>query len=257
MNWFVEIFNYPIFWVLLILFILISIFYKNFRGFIGEFWVKLELNKLPKSQYIILNNILIKSKNGTHQIDHIVISRFGIFVIETKNYYGLITGNAFSKKWIQHLGKNEYYFNNPIHQNYGHIKALEEILDLDENIFISIICIYNQATVKVNAKNVTQLDFINNLIKSYKKEILFANLNEIRNKIEENNILDKKIRKEHVKNIKSNVKRIEKNENEMICPKCGGKLIERTGKYGKFIGCSNYPKCKFTMKSNTKREHNS
>lgn len=43
----------------------------------------------------------------------------------------------------------------------------------------------------------------------------------------------------------------------MICPKCGGKLIERTGKYGKFIGCSNYPKCKFTMKLNTKREHNS
>jgi len=31
-----------------------------------------------------------------------------------------------------------------------------------------------------------------------------------------------------------------------ICPKCSGKLMERTGKYGKFLGCSNYPKCKYT-----------
>ena len=32
------------------------------------------------------------------------------------------------------------------------------------------------------------------------------------------------------------------------CPKCGGLLVERTGKYGIFIGCSNYPKCKYTEK---------
>lgn len=32
------------------------------------------------------------------------------------------------------------------------------------------------------------------------------------------------------------------------CPKCGGNLIERKGKFGKFYGCSNYPKCHFTKK---------
>lgn len=31
-----------------------------------------------------------------------------------------------------------------------------------------------------------------------------------------------------------------------LCPKCGGTLVERNGKYGTFIGCSNYPKCKYT-----------
>lgn len=30
------------------------------------------------------------------------------------------------------------------------------------------------------------------------------------------------------------------------CPKCGGKLVERCGKFGNFMGCENYPKCKFT-----------
>ena len=33
-----------------------------------------------------------------------------------------------------------------------------------------------------------------------------------------------------------------------VCPLCGGKLIMRNGKYGRFIGCSNYPKCKYTEK---------
>jgi DNA topoisomerase-1 len=33
-----------------------------------------------------------------------------------------------------------------------------------------------------------------------------------------------------------------------VCPKCGGKLIMREGKYGNFIGCSNFPKCRYTQK---------
>jgi restriction system protein len=37
-------------------------------------------------------------------------------------------------------------------------------------------------------------------------------------------------------------------EKRGICPKCGGSLVERSGKFGKFYGCSNYPKCDFTRK---------
>lgn len=244
----VGIFKQPIFWIFIILVILCAVFYKKFRGFMGEFWVRTKLNKLPRNNYTVLNNIMIRTQDGTtHQIDHIVISRFGIFVIEMKNYFGLITGNEYNDKWIQYLGKNKYYFNNPIHQNYGHIKALKEILNLDENKFISIICISNQASLKVNAKNVTQLDYLDDFIKSYENEILNINLNEIKDKIEARNITDKTIRQIHVQNIKNNIKENEKKEKEMICPKCGGQLVERSGKYGKFIGCSNYPKCKYTQ----------
>lgn len=35
---------------------------------------------------------------------------------------------------------------------------------------------------------------------------------------------------------------------EKICPKCGGKMLLRRGKYGQFYGCSNYPECKYTEK---------
>ena len=121
---------------------------------------------------------------------------------------------------------------------------------MDNHKFISIICISNQANVKVTAKNVTQLDFLNGLIKSYNTEIIDENLVEIKNKIESGNISDKGARKEHVRNIKTTLKETENKIEDNICPKCGGKLVERNGKYGKFIGCSNYPKCRYIAKKN-------
>lgn len=35
-------------------------------------------------------------------------------------------------------------------------------------------------------------------------------------------------------------------ESKGVCPACGGKLVEKSGRYGKFIACSSYPKCKYT-----------
>ena len=236
----------PLFWLLMIFAILSTIFYKKLSGFMGEFWVRTELNKLPKDKYIVFNDIFIKSSKGTHQIDHIVISKFGIFVVEMKNYDGLITGDEYKDKWMQHLGRKKYYFNNPIYQNYGHIKALQEVLNLEESNFVSIVCISNRAKVRVKSKNVVQLDDINDFIKSFEKEIINTDLVETKELLEAKNIKDKSARKMHVRNIKSNIKDKEIKEKNMICPKCGNKLIERNGKYGEFIGCSNYPKCKYT-----------
>ena len=143
----------------------------------GEFWGKLELSKLPKDSYIVLNDIMIKDDNGTHQIDHLVLSKFGIFVIEMKNYYGLIKGKEFDNKWCQYLGKNKSYFLNPIHQNYGHIKALSNLLRIDEKNFISIVCFSNQAKLAVNCNTViTQLDYLKSKIVSF-NDLLIVKVN--------------------------------------------------------------------------------
>ena len=119
---------------------------------------------------------------------------------------------------------------------------------MDKKNFISIVCFSNQAILNINAKNITQLENINNLIKSYTEEVVTNNLSEIEHKLKLNNILDKEIRKNHIQNIKNTVKKNNEKEKNMICPRCGGNLVERNGKYGEFIGCSSYPKCKYTLK---------
>lgn len=235
--------------ILIVLCTILKIYYPKFRGIMGEFWVKLELGKLPKNKYIVFNDIMIKDEKGTHQIDHLVLSKFGIFVIEMKNYYGLIKGKEFDNKWCQYLGKNKSYFINPIHQNYGHIKSLSNLLKLDDKYFISVICFSNQAKVDVKSSSiVTQVDFLENEILKYNESIVDNDIKELANVIIDNNIEDKKSRKQHVEDIRIKVNNDRELENNMICPKCGNELVERNGKYGKFIGCSNYPKCKYIKK---------
>lgn len=107
--------------IVVIVSILAEIYYPKIIGFMREFWLKLELKKLPNNEYLLLNDIMVENEAGTNQIDHILISRYGMFVIEMKNYSGLIKGNSYNNKWSQHIGKYKKCFYNPIHQNYGHI----------------------------------------------------------------------------------------------------------------------------------------
>ncbi len=229
--------------------ILIDRLYPKFRGFMGEFWLKLKLSKLDKSKYMILNGVLIKDDNGTHQIDHIILSNYGIFVIEMKNYYGLIKGNERDYKWMQYLGKKKYSFKNPIHQNYGHVKSLSNLLNIDDKYFIPIVCFSDQVKLSVNTKSIViQLNNLKDIIygfTEFKNEFDVDKMHQI---IIGANIQDKTVRKEHVIKIKENININNELEVNMICPKCKGNLIKRTGKYGEFIGCSNYPKCRYIRK---------
>lgn len=246
---FKNILSSPSIILFIILCVLLKVYYPKIRGLMGEFWVKVELSKLSKDEYIVLNDIMIESNSKTYQIDHIVLSKYGIFVIEMKNYYGLITGSEYKDKWCQHLGKNKSYFLNPLHQNYGHVKALSDVLNIDVNNFISIICFSNQSKLKVDSKScVTYLDFLVKEIRKYDKEIVKEDIEEIKNNIIKLNIEDKQRRKSHVKDIRIKVKSDNEKSDNMICPKCGGQLLKRNGKYGVFIGCSNYPKCRFIKK---------
>lgn len=236
------------YWIILLLCILIIFTYKilgaKIIGWFGELWTKQELNKLPKDKYKILNNILIKVNDNTYQIDHVIVSSYGIFSIETKQYNGYITGNKYDKNWIRHEGKNKYYYTNPIRQNYGHVKALSSLLNIYESKIFNIVCIPSKARLKIEHDDeLVRVSAIINKIKSYNKKII-SNTDEIVKEIIKNNITNQNIKKEHIKNIKNNI--ITKDTND--CPKCGGKLVERNGKYGIFKGCSNYPKCKYTRK---------
>ena len=77
----------------------------------------------------LLNHITLSLKNRTTQIDHILVSRFGVFVIETKNYKGWIFANPRLATWTQVFFRKKFKFQNPIFQNILHVRAVEELLE--------------------------------------------------------------------------------------------------------------------------------
>ena len=187
------------------------------------------------------NNVLIKDQDKTYQIDHIVISKYGIFVIETKFYYGYIIGDEYKEKWLRKKGKSKIYFHNPIYQNYGHIKALAKLLNISETNFVSIICFSHTTKLNIKAKNaiITKIASLNKNILKHQTEII-KDTEPIINTIKNNNIISHKELKKHIKQIHT----ITNN----ICPNCGHKLVKKRSKYGYFIGCSNYPNCHYIKK---------
>ena len=100
----------PLIISILVLGLISAIFYKQIIGWFGEHWTKKALSKLPKTKYKIINNLLLSVNGLTHQIDHVIISQYGIFSIETKQYNGYITGSKYDKNWVRHAGKNKYYY---------------------------------------------------------------------------------------------------------------------------------------------------
>ncbi len=214
------------------------------KGRFGEYKVSSILSSLPRNEYRILNNVMLLSSKGTTQIDHIVVSVYGIFVIETKNYKGWITGGERSEQWTKNVYGKKYRFYNPLRQNYGHIKTLQSVLNVPESAYVSIVAFSPKSTIKVKTtENVVYYSKIKSVIKRYNSPIIAQNqLDILVSEIQNANVDSKEMRKEHINNINNRFTR------EGICPRCGGVLLERNGKYGKFLGCSNYPKCKFTKK---------
>ncbi|PIV91305.1 MAG: nuclease [Gallionellales bacterium CG17_big_fil_post_rev_8_21_14_2_50_54_146] len=116
-------------------------FAAGFKGWLGEAVLSVAKKiALDGNIYREVNNVTLRISNGTTQIDHIIVSRYGIFVIETKNMEGWIFGTESQPKWTQSFRKSKFQFQNPLHQNFRHIKALEEFLGLPSSMFHSIVC---------------------------------------------------------------------------------------------------------------------
>ncbi len=107
---------------------------------------------LSYKDYFIFNNLTIPSDhNGSSQIDHLVVSKFGVFVIESKDYKGWIFGSKDQDNWTQSLpgGKNKFQFQNPIRQNWSHIMSLRTLMPfIPETAFQSIVVFTDSCEIK-------------------------------------------------------------------------------------------------------------
>ena len=241
-----------VFILIILVYFLIKIYSPKIKGSIGEAKVNTRLNFLGK-EYIVLKDILINSTNGyTSQIDELVLSEYGLFVIETKNYKGWIFGNEKAENWTQVIYKEKHTFRNPIKQNWSHIYALKSLLSDYPNIkYHPIVVFSGNATLKSIESSIPVIysNKLNSTIRklSFEKCLSIDEVNKIQTILESSELKERNARKEHIKNIKQNVREKKIKMANLICPRFNGELKLRNGRNGKFYGCSNYPRCKFTM----------
>jgi restriction system protein len=143
------------------------------KGWCGEQLVRLTLHwQLDRTRYVTLHDVTLQTFDGTTQIDHLVVSPFGVFVIETKNMKGWIFGSEKQAEWTQKIFRNTYRFQNPLRQNYKHVKAIEEMLQMSPDALHSIVVFVGAAKAKTPMPpNVFFTRGMTTYIKSFKQPL--------------------------------------------------------------------------------------
>lgn len=222
------------------------------NGKVGEASVALRLKLLPK-EYITINDVIVENNGYSSQIDHVVVSPYGIFVIETKNYNGWISGHQNAQQWTQNIYGHKHKFYNPVIQNQGHVRALQSWLKPTFGTlpFIPIIAFTGRARLMLSLidANVVHTSELTGFIKKHNNLLLDpAKVSDIASFISSNRLSGSDAH--HAHNVKARI--TQQHYYEAIahgtCPQCGGRLVLRHGRYGTFWGCSNYPRCTFTQK---------
>lgn len=239
----------PLWWALPIV-VLLGIFKSRwFKGLFGEAYVKLIARlRLSADEYQGAHDVTLPTPDGTTQIDHVLVSRYGIFVIETKHMMGWIFGSEKQAQWTQKIYRKTFKFQNPLRQNYKHVKALEALLDVPADTIHSVVVFSGSAVFKTRMPdNVTIGGGYVRYIKSFRDPVLSdAQVQEALERIETGRLVpNRETHRQHVKQLKARFE----TSSERTCPKCGSSMVLRTSKRGanagnRFWGCSVYPKCR-------------
>ncbi len=263
----------------LILTIVVVAFYLALRrtpqrkGRIGEKIVARALAKhLDPTVYKTVNDVIIPDQSGgTTQIDHVVFSMLGIFVVETKNMRGWIYGDEKSPQWTQVIYRYRHQFQNPFRQNYKHIKCLAGLLGIDDSllnhaiVFIGDCRINNDLTIPPSlVKNGQELAAY---IETFKKPVFSApEIRELVNRLSRVMLTPShNLERAHIAHVNRTVNTknpyqcfvplpclsptLDSNDDVPACPWCGSPMVLRCAKQGPnvgntFWGCPKYPECR-------------
>ena len=220
---------------------------KLLRGWIGE--KKTTFNMwlfLDKKIYRRFHDVIIPAKNGTTQIDHLLVSPYGLFIVETKNIKGWIFGSENQPKWTQSLYRKKYSFQNPLRQIFRQKKILSEYLDLDESVIYTVVYFVGDCRFKTQLPDNVLNSGLGRYVKQFRNRILSPEaVDRVIAALEQHVSESTLTTRDHVRSLH------ERHASSTICPKCGSALVERTAKKGpnagtKFLGCESYPRCRFT-----------
>ncbi|WP_421252382.1 NERD domain-containing protein [Aeromonas sp. 600724] len=252
----------------------------RFKGMVGEAFINLGIRLfLDQREYHLLKDVTLPTPQGTTQIDHVLVSRFGLFVIETKNIKGWIFDNPAHKSWTQQLYRRRHTFQNPLRQNYLHLMTLKSLLGLADHQLHSIIYFIGDCTFKTPMPDNVMNRGLIRYIKSKTTQMLTsAEVTRVIDTIQRGRLAANwQTHKQHVAQLKARHSEVPHpplslaamsvvnqvvnaapttteslTQANPLCPRCGNPMVLRTAKRGdnrgnQFWGCSGYPKCRFMV----------
>jgi hypothetical protein len=136
-------------WIVPLLLLIVFLSSPRFRGDIAESRVRrLLASGLERNLYTVFNGLVVPSGGGTTPIDHVVVSKFGIFVIESQYVRGWISGGEFQEQWKQGLLLRSVRFANPLHRNRLQAESLQQLLDYPPGVFHRLVVLVGQKGFK-------------------------------------------------------------------------------------------------------------
>jgi hypothetical protein len=216
--------------ILALLVFLIAFLQSNkFKGMYGEYGVNKILKKIAlKTGGLEMHDFMVEDSRSSSQIDHMLLTQKALYVIETKNYKGMIFGSLTQQNWtmtVKHVNKkksksgkvykrtniSKHSFYNPVKQNQTHINKLNALTDISKTIPVyNIVVFCKRATLNaqiasdntyvINSKEL--LSTIDSIESSLDSTLTLNQHIDFVDTLFDINITDKKARKAHVKNIK-------------------------------------------------------
>ena len=161
---------------------------KEIAGINGERKVNFVLNRLIEDDEYLLSGLLIPRNIDGAEIDSVLITRKGIFCIETKNWSGTIFGSDTNTKWSQM--KPNYTtatHNNPVTQNKRHCDLIKKLFNNKYKPYNIVIFSNENCTLDVDVDNACTLnefiDYYRNS-KDSDNELSINDINYIHNKLQ-------------------------------------------------------------------------
>ncbi len=220
--------------------------FATFKGWLGESGARVGMwIWLNGKTYRRIHDLIIPSRGGTTQIDHVIVSIHGVFVVETKNMKGWIFGDERSPNWTQSIFGRKSRFQNPLHQNYRHVRSLAEFLDVPEHVMRPLVFFFGDCVIKTAVPPNVLTHGLCTYIKSFRDEILSEDqANAIYERLSAAKATPAASHSIHVANLRES-------HGGDRCPRCGEKLVFRIARRGakagsSFVGCSAYPRCRYT-----------
>jgi hypothetical protein len=174
------------------------------------------------------------------------VSKFGVFVIELKDRSGWIFGNDADAHWTAVHFKKKFKFQNPLWQNCGHIKALEAFLRVDPRVLHGMVVFRGSFKFKTPIPHGVRCHLYKSWVAEKRDVVLNdAAVDAIVSSLKSDAMHGWLAGRRHAKSVRARY------SSDTVCPKCGGDMRVRTQRKGpqlgsQFLGCSNYPACRYT-----------